>query len=177
MRMNIDPLNCTDDWNLDEWLRGMGTTLATRAYAGSAFQQRARATLKNYCAILKIAKDKERVGLPGATESYRIARLENLFREHPKVNQEDIRRLKEAAAVNTPGQAESLEPVQRGHMHQTSDQKREYHRIEALRDLSWIGTWNADVEILKELYARAMIMSRRLTTLVEFLAKTAELLG
>lgn len=51
-----------------------------RAYAGSAFQQRARATLKNYCAILKIAKDKERVGLPGATESYRIARLENLFR-------------------------------------------------------------------------------------------------
>ena len=147
---------CEEDRNLDRWLRAMKSTYGTRRAFGTAQHLRARATLKNYCRILKIVKEKGR---------------------HIEIDMEDVKRLQEAATSPTARRTEEpLEPVQRGSIRQSEGEKRNWHRVEALRSLDWISNWNAsDIQLLKELYVRAVIMNKNLNNLVRFISETAEI--
>lgn len=147
--------SCQDDRNLDLWLRGMRSELGTRRARGTAQHFRARTTLKNYCNILEIVKDKAR---------------------NVQVDMEDVRRLQEAASsVGATRKMEKPEPVQRGPMHQSEEDKRNWHRAEAIRNLNWISNWDAsDVNLLKELHVRAVMMNKNLNKLVQFSAESAE---
>lgn len=147
--------SCDDDGNLDLWLRGMRSELGTRRARGTAQHVRARTTLKNYCSILEIVKDKANV----------------------QVDMEDVRRLQKAASsVGATRKMEKPEPVQRGPMHQSEEDKRNWHRAEAIRNLKWISHWDAsDVNLLKELHVRAVMMNKNLNKLVQFSAESAEI--
>lgn len=147
---------CEEDRNLDRWLRGMKSIYGTRRASGTAQHFRARATLKNYCRILQIVKEKGR-------------RIE--------IDMEDVKRLREAATSPAARRTEEpLEPVQRGNIHQSEAEKRNWHRAEAMRSLDWISNWNAsDIQLLKELYVRAVIMNKNLNNLVRFISETAEI--
>eukprot|EP00435_Cladocopium_sp_Y103_P024684 s1741_g6.t1 len=156
MKPDQTNFSCDDDRNLDLWLRAMRSVLGTRRARGTAQHFRARMTLKNYCSILEIVKDKAR---------------------NVKVDMEDVKRLQEAASsVGATRKMEKPEPVQRGPMHQSEEDKRNWHRAEAIRNLNWISNWDAsDVNLLKELHVRAVMMNKNLNKLVQFSAESAEI--
>mmetsp|Transcript_74036 Transcript_74036/g.176531 ORF Transcript_74036/g.176531 Transcript_74036/m.176531 type:complete len:1059 (+) Transcript_74036:81-3257(+) len=144
--------SCEDSGNLNRWLLDMTAAEGTRQQANTAAHLRALQALRNYCRLKALVKAKD-----GKIE----------------VSNEDFQRLRETTERidgHTP-----LEPVPRGSIHQTAEEKRQWHKAEAMKDLQWIGNWNpASVQQLKGLFLRATVINRRLSALADFITKNSQ---